>query len=246
MVVIPDRASQRNNFQIIPLSQPRIERAVDCDGFYVLRGDHVWLLGDRRSALAEFGDLERIERRGGGGHPPPRILRPVGKRGRGRAKGSLDLIEAMRSAAEAAQPITGRGIGYKLFTAGLIPLMSRADMQRVYRLLREAREDGTIPWHWITDETREIERSATWSNPEEYARCVAQSCRRDFWDQQPQRVEVWSEKGTVRGVLAPVLDRYAVGFRVMHGFSSATSVHDVAEDDDGRDLTALYVGDYDP
>ena len=168
------------------------------------------------------------------------------KKGRGRAKGSLDLIEAMRSAAEAAQPITGRGIGYKLFTAGLIPSMSRADMQRVYRLLREAREEGTIPWHWITDETREIERSATWSNPEEYARCVAQSYRRDFWDQQPQRVEVWSEKGTVRGVFAPVLDRYAVGFRVMHGFSSATSVHDVAEDDDGRDLTALYVGDYDP
>ena len=64
MVVIPDRASQRNDFQIIPLSQPRIERAVDCDGFYVLRGDHAWLLGDRRSALAEFGDLERIERRG--------------------------------------------------------------------------------------------------------------------------------------------------------------------------------------
>ena len=30
----------------------------------VLRGDHAWLLGDRRSALAEFGDLERIERRG--------------------------------------------------------------------------------------------------------------------------------------------------------------------------------------
>jgi hypothetical protein len=64
MVVIPDRASQRNNFQIIPLLRPRIERAVDCDGFYVLRGDHAWLLGDRRSALAEFGDLERIERRG--------------------------------------------------------------------------------------------------------------------------------------------------------------------------------------
>jgi len=47
-------------------------------------------------------------------------------------------------------------------------------------------------------------------------------------------------------VLQPVLDQYAVGFRVMHGFSSATSVHDVAEDDDGRDLIALYVGDYDP
>jgi len=43
-----------------------------------------------------------------------------------------------------------------------------------------------------------------------------------------------------------VLDHYGVGFRVMHGFTSATCVNDVAEDDDGRELIALYVGDYDP
>src|SRR5262249_2814046 len=55
-----------------------------------------------------------------------------------------------------------------------------------------------------------------------------------------------SEKGTVRGVLAPVLNKYAVGFRVMHGFSSATAVYDVARDDNGRELVALYVGDFDP
>jgi hypothetical protein len=32
----------------------------------------------------------------------------------------------------------------------------------------------------------------------------------------------------------------------VHGFSSATTVHDIAEDDDGRDLIVLYVGDFDP
>jgi hypothetical protein len=167
-------------------------------------------------------------------------------RGRGMARRSLDLIEAMHAAAKAAQPITGRGIGYKLFTAGLIPSMARSEMQRVYRLLKEAREQGTIPWEWIVDETRSLERASTWANPEQYARAVARSYRRDFWNQQPVRVEVWSEKGTIRGVLAPVLDKYAVGFRVMHGFSGATTIHDVAENDDGRDLIVLYVGDFDP
>jgi hypothetical protein len=49
----------------------------------------------------------------------------------------------------------------------------------------------------------------------------------------------------VRRVLAPVLDRYAVGFLPVHGFSSATLTHDIAEDD-GRDLVVLYVGDFDP
>ena len=43
-----------------------------------------------------------------------------------------------------------------------------------------------------------------------------------------------------------MLDEYAVGFRVMHGFSSGTVVHDIAEDDDGRELIVLYVGDFDP
>src|SRR5262245_16271943 len=144
------------------------------------------------------------------------------------------------------QPITGRGVGYKLFTAGLIPSMSASDMQKVYRLLRIAREQGDIPWEWIVDETRAIERVATWADPAEYARLEAQTYRRDFWNQQPARVIVVSEKGTVRGLLGPVLDHFAVGFQVMHGFSSATIVHDISEDDDGRPLIILYVGDFDP
>jgi hypothetical protein len=168
------------------------------------------------------------------------------KPGRGMARASLDLITAMHTIAEAAQPITGRGIGYKLFTRGLIPSMATSEMQRVYRLLKQAREQGMIQWGWIVDETRKVERASTWRDPAEYARTVAQSYRRDFWDQQPVRVEVWSEKGTVRGVLAPVLDEYAVGFNVLHGFSSATSIYDAAQSDNVRPLIVLYVGDWDP
>ena len=168
------------------------------------------------------------------------------KPGRGMAQRSLDLIEAMREIAKPLQPITGRGIGYQLFTRKLIDSMARSEMARVYRLLKEARERGIIPWSWIVDETRSIERVSTWDNPADYARTVAQSYRRDFWNQQPHRVLVMSEKGTVRGVLAPVLDQYAVGFLPVGGFSSATKVHDLAEDDDGRPLHLLYVGDYDP
>jgi hypothetical protein len=92
---------------------------------------------------------------------------------RGMRQASLDLIEAMREAAEAAQPITGRGIGYKLFTRGLIPSMEKKEMQRVYRLLRQAREQDIIPWEWIVDETRSLEKVSTSDDPEKYAHCVA-------------------------------------------------------------------------
>ena len=166
-------------------------------------------------------------------------------RRRGQSQKSIALIGAMAGICAEAQPITGRGVGYKLFTAGLIPSMTTTEMAKVYRLLRMAREQGTIPWEWIVDETRELESVASWKNPRAYTRAVIQSYRRDYWNQQPVRVEVWSEKGTVRGVLRPVLDEYAVGFRVMHGFGSATAVHDAAEGG-GRPLIALYVGDWDP
>jgi hypothetical protein len=35
-------------------------------------------------------------------------------------------------------------------------------------------------------------------------------------------------------------------FETMHGFTSATTVYEAAQDDDGRELLVLYVGDYDP
>jgi hypothetical protein len=168
------------------------------------------------------------------------------KKGRGRSEKSIEIIQAMMRIAHDCGPITGRGVGYKLFTAGLIKSMSRKAMAGVYRLLKEEREYGTIPWELIVDETRGIEIKATWSDPAEFAKQMTAAYRRSFWDQQPVRCEVWSEKGTVRGLLKPVLDEYGIGFRVLHGFSSATSVYDVAMSDDSRPLIALYVGDYDP
>jgi hypothetical protein len=168
------------------------------------------------------------------------------RKGRGMAQKSLALIKAMAGIVEATHPITGRGVGYKLFTAGLIPSMSPQDMQRVYRLLKEAREKDMIPWGWIVDEGRDLERTPSWDDPDQFAQAATRQYRRDSWNQQPVRCEIWSEKGTVRGVLAPVLDEYGVGFRVNHGFSSATVVHDIADDDDGRPLIAFYVGDLDP
>jgi hypothetical protein len=93
---------------------------------------------------------------------------------------SLHLITAMLDAAKAAHPITGRGIGYKLFSGKFIASMAVKDMRAVYRLLKLAREEGMMPWGWIVDETRAMERAAVWSDAAEYARVVAQSYRRDF------------------------------------------------------------------
>jgi hypothetical protein len=126
--------------------------------------------------------------------------------------------------------------------------MSKSSTNRVSKQLVYARENGNIPWAWVVDETREAERVPSWDNPDAFARAVQLSYRRNRWAQQPQQIEVWSEKGTVRGTLAPILDKYGVTFRVLHGYSSATTVNEIAEETQDYDepLLALYVGDWDP
>jgi hypothetical protein len=168
------------------------------------------------------------------------------RRGRGKSRASLDLIDAAYDFLEEANPTTVRGVAYHLFTKSVIDSMSKNETARVSRLLTDAREQGMIPWAWIVDETRKLERTPSWSDPAEFVAVVRRSYRRDFWVLQPHDVEVWSEKGTVRGVLAPVLEEYGVGFRVMRGFSGATTVNDIATSGNGRPLIALYVGDWDP
>lgn len=166
--------------------------------------------------------------------------------GRGKHQASLELIEAAHAILAEIHPATVRAVCYRLFVTGMIPDMSKASTKRVSGQLTWAREHRHIPWDWIVDETREAERVSSWSDPHSYMEAVRRSYRRDLWASQLCGVEVWSEKGTFRGTLAPVLKEYGVAFRVQHGFGSATSIHEAAEDSRERGYIVLYVGDHDP
>jgi hypothetical protein len=104
------------------------------------------------------------------------------------------------------QPASVRAVGYQLFNRKLIRGMDKSSTNSVSRLLKDAREEGEIPWAWIVDESREAETANCWANPAEIIDSAVRNYRRDYWQDQGYRVEVWSEKGTVRGTLGPVLD----------------------------------------
>ncbi len=170
------------------------------------------------------------------------------RKGRGKSAASLALVEAARTILEEIQPASVRAVCYRLFTVGLIARMSKAETNRVGTQLTWAREQGHIPWPWIVDETRAAECVSVWKDPAAYIETVRRSYRRDRWSDQPDRIEIWSEKGTIRGTIAPILQEYGVTFRVMHGYGSATALHQVAGEslDDARQLEVLYLGDWDP
>jgi hypothetical protein len=167
---------------------------------------------------------------------------------RGKTQRSKDFINACKRILEEIQPALVRAVAYQLFVRGELDSMAKTCTNRVSTQLVYAREEGIIPWEWIVDEAREEERVWVWNDIDECVRYTQQTYRRDYWLDQPVRVGVVSEKGTVRGTLDPVLERYQVPFLPTHGHNSATETHRMAvqERGDTRLWVALYVGDWDP
>lgn len=170
------------------------------------------------------------------------------RKGRGRSVKSMALIQAAIRILQEIQPCSIRAVCYRLFTEKLIPDMGKKSTGAVGTQLVYARENGLIDWAWIVDETREAETVKSWSDPESIIMAAVQQYRKDYWETQPRRVEVWSEKGTIRGTVAPILKKYGVTFRVLHGYGSATSIHGIAQETMASDkpMTVFYIGDHDP
>ena len=171
-------------------------------------------------------------------------------RRRGKSAQTVLLEEAIVGIVNERHPITVRGVCYALFTMGLISDMSVNNTGKISRVMTDMRERNDLEWTLIVDGSRAVDRVNLWSDPTSIINAAVKGYRRDNWQDQPTLVEVWSEKSTVQGVLAPVLEDLGVTFRVLKGFGSFTAVRQAAEDSmdlpDDREAIALYVGDWDP
>jgi hypothetical protein len=170
---------------------------------------------------------------------------------RGKAKATLALEQAILAIVEERAPITVRGVCYALFVAKLIADMSTGSTQKVSRVMTAMREEGRLDWRKVVDGSRTHIVWSVWDDPGESIKSAVAHYRRDNWQDQPLIVEVWSEKSTVQGVLAPVLNELGVNFRIMKGFGSFTVVKQAAVHSQnivlhGQEGVALYIGDWDP
>lgn len=189
---------------------------------------------------------------------------------RGRSQSTLELMAECRKICEIANPITVRGVGYRLFVAGLIPSMATKYTALVSRTLTKMREDYdeqddpdpryTIPDEWIVDDSREWSMPYVFADLSEYAAEIAVGFRADFWVDKDVRVIVMSEKATAQGLLWPVLNPYGVPFLPAKGFNSYSKMKLLARSirqafaskrwnglaKKSQRTMILYVGDYDP
>jgi hypothetical protein len=106
----------------------------------------------------------------------------------------------------------------------------------------------TIPHEWIIDEGRQAESVSVWDDLHGYVEATKNDYRRDYWQAQPNYVEVWSEKGTVLGSIRPIAHELGFTVRVAHGFGSTGMEGQIGKKFEAtkKPITVFYLGDHDP
>jgi hypothetical protein len=145
-------------------------------------------------------------------------------------------------------PMTVRQVFYRLVGHGLIEKTEGEYNNVEVRLLTRMRLEGSLPWHWITDGTRWMHKTARYGSVEEALDATRRHYRRDYWRDLDEYVEVWLEKDALAGVLFRVTDEWGVPLMVTRGFASLSYIHNAAKEIEriGKPTSIYYFGDYDP
>jgi hypothetical protein len=165
-----------------------------------------------------------------------------------RTKAELaDINAAIYEIAEAEEPVTVRGLFYRVMSLGLVPKTEQG-YSVVQRQALKMRRASELPYGWITDGSRIRLKPRTFSNAQAALENTAKMYRRALWIDQGVHVEVWTEKDAIRGVISPVTIEYDVPLMISRGFSSETFLYETAEDinDEGNPAVIYQLGDHDP
>jgi hypothetical protein len=175
----------------------------------------------------------------------------IRRRGRPLGAKALAIREAVADLAGEQRVMTVRGIFYALVSRSVVPKDEKAGYRPVQKQVLAMRREGLLRWDFVSDATRWMRKPASHACAEDALAAMAQSYRRDLWQSQGVRVEVWLEKDALAGVLVEETRRWDVPLMVSRGTSSETFLHAAAaaaqrawEESDTRTVVlALY--DYD-
>ncbi len=152
------------------------------------------------------------------------------KKPSGRPKGSLGpTARAIRAAVtgltDRFDRMTVRQVFYALVSAGVVPKTENGGYRPVQHEILRMRRDGLLKWSFIADGTRWQRKPNTWGSVGGYIEAVSRSYRRDLWQSQDVRIEVWLEKDALADLIMDVTYKWDVSLMVSRGQSSATFLH---------------------
>lgn len=158
-----------------------------------------------------------------------------------------EIDAAIYETAAAEEPVSVRGIFYRVMSRGLVP-KSEKGYAVVQRQTLKLRRSGGLPYDWITDGSRLRLKPRTWHSAEGALLITAANYRRALWADQPVHVEVWSEKDAIRGAVLPITEQYDVPLMIAKGFPSDTFLYETAAEitEDKKPAIIYQLGDHDP
>ena len=151
---------------------------------------------------------------------------------RGRPRGSLGetamaIRDAITNLSERFERMTVRQCFYQVETAGVVE-KTEGGYRQVQAQVLKMRREGLLEWSFITDGTRWQRKPASYTDAGDYVETVARGYRRDLWQGQDVRIEVWLEKDALADVVYSATRRWDVSLMVSRGQSSATFLHAAA------------------
>ena len=151
---------------------------------------------------------------------------------RGRPRGKLGPVAmAIREAALELvgryDRMTVRQAFYALEVAEVVEKTEKGYRQVQGQLLAMRRE-GLLPWSFIADGMRWQRKPQSWIGVVDYVDAFARGYRRDLWQSQEVRIEVWLEKDALADIVVDATARWDVPLMVSRGQSSATFLHEAA------------------
>jgi hypothetical protein len=145
------------------------------------------------------------------------------------------------------KPMSVRQVYYQAVVRELVP-KTKPGYLKVQTALSQLRENHSIPYEYIADNTRMTLRPKTYRSPAQAAKELAERYRKSLWLNAGVYVEIWCEKDALSGVIGPITDLYDVPLMIARGYSSSTFAYTNAKA--LRELKVpihIYnIGDHDP
>ncbi len=145
--------------------------------------------------------------------------------------------------------LTNRQLYYQLVSRDIIP-NAQEIYKRICTFITDARYSGYVDWDAIEDRGRTPEIHSEWDNIKRLIESATYSYRLPRWKDQDYYVELYCEKQAMENVLKPVADKYHIYFGANKGYSSASTMYNLAQRikekiKEGKKAVILYLGDHD-
>jgi hypothetical protein len=158
-----------------------------------------------------------------------------------------ERFSALYLIVEEVRPCSVRQVYYQATVRGVVEKTEQG-YDKVQRALVAMRRNGTLPYEWITDNTRWMIKPSTWLSLEDMLETTAQHYRRSLWTGTDAYCEFWLEKDALAGVVQPVTAEFDVPLMVARGFSSLSFLHKSAMYLQTLEVPVyvFHLGDFDP